>query len=48
MLQIKGQTWENASSIAVVLCDMGMQSILTALNSRDEDHLVTQAKGHLG
>ena len=45
---MQGLTWENASSVAIVHCNLEMQSTSTALNSRSQGHLVTLPKGHLG
>ena len=39
---------KNASSIAIVHCDMEMQSTLMALNSRGQGYSATQTKSHLG
>ena len=33
--------------IAIVLCDMAMQSASVSMNSRGQGHFVTLAKGHL-
>lgn len=35
------------SFLAFVLCDMQMQLTSMPLNSKDQGHLVTSAKGHL-